>query len=69
MHIIGSRLYKATKVEGFRGKMQKDIEWVSRNYIGKVRYNSGERWGYILGLGGRIGIGRSRRKSRGRVRT
>ena len=68
MHIIGLRLHKATKVEGFRGKMWKDIKWVRRNNVGKVRYNSGGRWGHILGLGGGIGIGRSGRKSRGIVR-
>jgi hypothetical protein len=69
MHIIGPRSHKATKVEGFRGKMQKDIKWVSRNNIGKLRYNYGGRWGCIPGFGGGIGIGRSGRKSRGRIRT
>jgi hypothetical protein len=68
MHIIAPRLYKATKVKGFRGKTQKDIKRVSRNYVRKVRYNSGGRWGCTPGLRGGIGIGRSRRKSRGRVR-
>jgi hypothetical protein len=69
MHIIGPRSHKATKVEGFRGKTWKDIKQVSRNNIGKLRYNGQERWGHIPGLGGRIGIGRIGRKSRGRVRT
>jgi hypothetical protein len=68
IHIIGPRSHKATKVKGFRGKAWKDIERVSRNNIRKLRYNSGGRWGHIPSLGGRIGIGRSRRKSRGRVR-
>ena len=67
MCIIGPRSHKATKVERFRGKMQKNIEQVSRNNVRKVRYNSGGRWGCIPGLRCRIGIGRSRRKSRGSV--
>jgi hypothetical protein len=68
VHIIGPRSHKATEVEGFRGKSWKNIKWVSRNNVGKLRYDCGGRWGCILGIGGGIGIGRSGRKSRGRIR-
>jgi hypothetical protein len=69
MHIIGPRLHKATKVEGFRGKMWEDINWVSGNNIRELRDNSRGRWGSIPGLGGRVSIGRIREKSRARIRT
>ena len=36
MCIIGPRLHKATKAEGFRGKTQEDIKWVSRNNVGEL---------------------------------
>jgi hypothetical protein len=69
MHIVGPRPHKATKVKGFRGKMWEDIKWVSGHDIGKLRDNSRGRWGHIPGLGGRVSIGRTRGKSRGRIRT
>jgi hypothetical protein len=68
MCIIGPRSHKATKVKGFRGKAQEDIKWVSRNDVRDFRDNGRGRWGHIPGLGGRVSIGRARRKSRGRVR-
>jgi hypothetical protein len=68
VHIVGPGPHKAIQAKGFRGKMWKDIKWVSRNNIRELRHNSEGRWGCIPSLGGRIGIRRSRRKSRGRVR-
>jgi hypothetical protein len=43
MHIIGLRLHKATKANRFRGKMWEIIKGVSRDNVGEVRNNSGER--------------------------
>jgi len=68
VHIVGPGSHEATKAEGFRGKMWEDIKWVSRNNVGELRYNSGGWWRHVPGSGGRVGKGRSRRKSRGRVR-
>jgi len=69
MHIVGPRSHKATKVKGFRGKAWEDIKWVIGNNIGELRDNGRGRWGHIPGLRGRVSVGRTRRKSRGRVRT
>jgi hypothetical protein len=67
--IIGPRSHKATKVKGFGGKAWEDIKWVSGNNIRELRDNGRGRWRHIPGLVGRVSVGRTIRKSRGRFRT
>jgi len=69
MGIIGPRSHKATKGEGLWGNAWKDIKGVSWDNVGELRHNSQGRWGCVPSLRGRISIGGSRGKSRGRVRT
>ena len=41
--IIGPRSHKAFMAKGFRGKVRKDIKWVSRNNLRELRNNSRRR--------------------------
>ena len=54
---IGSRLHKAFKAKGFRGKVREDIKWVGRNNIRELRYKGGGRWRWISSIRCGISIG------------
>ena len=68
MCIIRPRSHKASKAKGLRGNMWKDIKRVSRDNFRELGYDSGGRWRRIPSLRGRIGVRRSRRKSRDMLR-
>jgi hypothetical protein len=55
MHIVWPRSHKASKADGFRGKMWEIIKGVSGDNVREVRNNSRGRWGCISGIGCRIG--------------
>jgi hypothetical protein len=53
--IVRPRSHKASKANGFRGKVGKVIKRVGRNSLREVRYEGRGRWGCISGIGCRIG--------------
>ena len=69
MCIIRPRSHKASKAEGLRGNTWKDIKRVSRDNFRELRYHSEGRWRCIPSLRDGIDVRRTKRKSRGMLRT